>query len=241
MRIKKTRDRNEYLLTQDKLWVRNFTKYGPPPVTLNPTPDQQLYLANELANGQARLPWIGAGDAAFDEFIVVSDGPGFADALKLLKDIPQGTVVVAVNGALKKWSGRAPHYYVVNNPYKECLNFLPAGQSPRCIASSRTNPQFLRQYRGAKYLYAPVCGHDYTGPAPPGVARLDDLRNPVCAAIALGHLWGVRKLHLMCCQEWYAEKRPGMIESEGRWQYPAQKTANDLIAAQLYWMSQFQP
>lgn len=248
-RIKKHPNRNEYVLAAD-VWVRNFTKSKVNALDINKhlstNSDYTLYLENELENYQLDKPDISNDSRQHDKIVIISDGYGF-DHHKLLAELPYKDVaIIAVNGALAKWQlikncekKRAINYYVVNNPYQECMAYLPTQHRfyPHCIASIRTRKDFIQQYRGEVFFYTPVMNENYAGYGSPAVSyHIDDYRNPVCAAIGLAYKFGVKKLALMFCNNGYEHERPGTIKQGNVWQYPQQTLSQQLIEGNLYWL-----
>lgn len=250
MRIKKHHNGNFYLLTPEGKWVRNFTTRNVPYVDINKTiknEDHFIFLKNEIQNGLNRYPWINSEDVYYPNIVIVSDGFMFKEKHKILNDLPKDVIIIGVNGALAKWENknRNLNYYVVNNPYEECLRFLPrrSGNLPKCICSPRANYNFLDNYRGIKMKYYPVSELGYTTIGAKEVDwQIDDYRNPICAAISLAYQFGVQKLMLFCCDNSFKDKRPGADELEnGLWAYPQQDIVHGLIEGNMYWLkSQYQ-
>jgi hypothetical protein len=244
MRIKKYKNGNEYLLTPQGMWVRNFTKQFVPYKDINKTINQEdyfLFLQNEIINGKQRYPWIDTENLFHENIVIVSDGFDFKSMHQLLGSLPSNVAIIAVNGALAKWevTSRNPNYYVVNNPYKECMRYLPTRKSlPRCIASNRTYHKFLSSYSGSKYRYMPVNEEVYCGYKSKEIDyQIDDYRNPICAAISLAYRFRASKILLFCCDDVFKDKRPGAIELEnGRWMYEQQGIIHGLIDASLHWL-----
>lgn len=244
MRIKKHSNGNQYLLTEEGMWVRNFTREVVPYVDLNKTyreDDHFLFLTNEVNNARQRYPWIDTERLYHDKIVIVSDGYKFEERHQILGKLPPEIAIIAVNGALAKWKvqSRNPTYYVVNNPYKECLRYLPRRQSlPKCIASTRTNHEFLSLYRGTKFRYAPVNEQQYSGVVTKEIEyQIDDYRNPICAAIGLAYRFGVENLVLFCCDDSFDQERPGAEQlKNGLWMYPQQHIAHGLIDGSLHWL-----
>jgi hypothetical protein len=110
---------------------------------------------------------------------------------------------------------------------------------PKCIASPRTNHEFLENYRGTKMRYYPVNEHDYKTLGEKEVRwQIDDYRNAICAAIGLSYKFGVEKLLLLCCDDSFKDSREGSIQLEnGLWIYPQHQIAHELIEANLHWLS----
>jgi hypothetical protein len=248
MRIKKHSNGNQYLLTPQGKWVRNFTlpASAGPYLDLNSTIDPKdhfTFLKNEVQNGYGRYPWIDSENFYHPKVVVVSDGHDFKRKHKLLASLPKDVTIIGVNGALAKWEvpTRSLNFYVVNNPYPECMKYLPRrGRSfPRCIASPRTNFEFLTNYRGGKFRYYPVNEAGYSTLGLREVKwQVDDYRNPVCAAIGLAYRWGVERLLLFCCDDTFEGERPGAEKLEnGLWTYPQHHIASGLIDGNLYWLT----
>ncbi len=243
MIIKKHKDKNEYILSRDGHWVRNFTKRNIKAVDINdllPLEDIKLALNNELKNTTKPFSKFEVEDFKHEKIVIVGDGYNFDKNLKIIESLPPDVVVVGVNGAFAKWnSSRRLNYYIVNNPYQECLFFYPQliKSWPKCIASKRTNPDFLDLYKGSLYVYNPAINHIYNGDTEDVDDFIDDYRNPVCAALNIAYRFKAKKIMLMSILEMYETERPGSeVLKEGLWIYPPQKMALSLIDANLYWL-----
>jgi hypothetical protein len=250
MRVKK-KDYNEYLILDNGIWVRNFILSEAPPTDQNASlmshNDMQICLENETQNYKMRLPPIGTEDVYYENVVIVSDGTNLVEKKASLMAFPKEVCIIAVNGALNRWTvdkkSRPITYYVVNNPYVECMNFLPKQSKyyPPCIASVRTRNAFLKHYidnRGIVFVYTPVSNKFYSG-LNHGISRyvIDDYRNPICAAISLAYRFKAKKILLFCHDECFADDRPGSILAENNlWTYPQQKISNELIDAHLKWI-----
>lgn len=253
MRIKKHRNRNEYLLA-GSIWVRNFAKENVPSIDINnlsSPQDNKIFLENECENRKSKLMQVDGEKFYFPKIAIVSDGYLFDKEHEILASLPKDVCIIAVNGALKNWKlvgnlhpqglKRTINFYVANNPYKECMWFAPKNHKyfPRCICSTRVNYNFLNEYRGDRYFYRPCPDQNFSLGKPDADYLVDDYRNPICAAIGLSYRFGVEKLLLFCCQECYEEQRPGMEKLDSStWVYPQEKVANNIIDANLYWLSQ---
>ena len=245
MRIKKHSNGNEYLLTSKNKWVRNFTSNNVSFVDINNTienKDHFIFLQNEVKNGFQRSQWIDSEEIYHPNIVIVSDGYKFKEKQSILSNLPKNTIIIGVNGSLVKWDvvNRSMNYYVVNNPYEECMKYLPRKNKilPKCIASPRTNFEFINNYRGMKMRYYPVGEKSYTTLGEKEVRwQIDDYRNPICAAIGLSYRFGVEKLMLFCCDDSFEDERPGASKLEnGLWMYPQQEIASGIIDGNLYWL-----
>jgi len=250
--IKKHSNKNEYLLASSNVWVRNMYKEHVFPVDINKLStmeDYSLYLENESENKKYKIPSI-SNIPIHENIIIVSDGLDFKEKHKILAQTsPKDVTIIAVNGALNNWDligsltsndqlHRRIDYYVVNNPYKECVEFLPSNHRyyPQCIASSRTNEKFMYKYTGNKLIYQPVEDKMYSSVFKNSI-KIDDYRNPICAAINLACKFKVKNLLLFCCDDTLKEYRPAANPThDGYWRYPQQEISENIIDANLYWL-----
>lgn len=243
MIIKKHNNKNDYLLSKYGYWVRDFTKPVIKPCDINDmmatNEDVRIIIENEFRNSLKKYQIL-EDDKIHENIVIIGDGYKFNESLKLIESLPPDVTIIGVNGAFAKWNiDRRLNYYVVNNPYQECVYYYPQiiKMWPRCIASTRTNPNFLEVYRGVLYLYSPVNSEAYSGVDNQNTFYIDDYRNPVCAAINLSYKFNVKNLMLMSTLEMYEVERPGCDQVKNNlWIYPQQKTAQDLINTNLYWL-----
>ena len=238
---KQHKNKNEYLLTPQGLWVRNFTKIAHPVDinTLIGKKDYGLIAENEMALNIMRLPKIDAETIHKDKIIIVSDGYKFDENIEVFSKLPKDITIIGTNRSLARWKKGKMDYFVVNNPYAECMSYLPKNYFPMCIASSRTYPDFIHIYkrRGLVYQYNATRGVKYGGLDKGASYYIDDYRNPICAAIGLAYRFGVQKLLLLCCDEAFEDNRPGSNKLyNGLYMYPQHETSHSLIEANLYWL-----
>lgn len=251
MRIKKHVNKNEYLLTENKFWVRNFCKKHVKPIDINDFTENEnckVLIENEFKNLKKKYAIVENEHYNFSNLIIVSDGCDFINKQELLCQLPTDTkiVVIGTNGVLSKWKltnsdrsqRRGISCYITNNPYVECLSQLPKHKYyPPCIASSRTNPDFLEAYKNNIHLYSPTPNQLYAGLKAINQFYIDDYKNPICAAIHLAYKFSVSKLLLFCCDDSFEKERPGAIQLKNKlWTYPAQITAQQIIDGMLYWL-----
>ncbi len=241
-RIKKHNNRNQYLHVGDDLWVRNPGIAGVPFIDINnlTSPDDYpIFLRNEQINNRMKYPWVDTENIVSEKAVIISDGFDFEKHHSKIADLPRSINIFAVNGALNKWQAkkRNPNFYVVNNPYPEAMSNL-SSSVVKCIASAKTNCDFLQKYRGAKCRYCPAIDGQYCGVGNKECKyRIDDYRNPICAAINLLHRFGVKTLMLVFCDEAFADERPASVKSDdGMSYYPQHQKANNLIDGNLYWL-----
>lgn len=244
-RIKKTPDGNKYYLTDEGMWVRDFTSDQFPFVDLNNTIENKdffTFLENETKNSLEKYAWVDSESFQMRDVIIVSDGYGFQSKQKLLEKLPKTTTIIGVNGSLAKWNinERNINWYVTNNPYPSCMRYLPRRSRvmPKCICSSRTYHQFLSAYKGVKYKYYPVNENKYCGFGLKETRwQVDDYRNSICAAINLAYRFGAEKIMLFCCDDSFSGERQGSIILEnGLYEYPQQAIVHGLIDGIFYWI-----
>ena len=241
MKIKKSKN-NEYI-HKGGVWVRNFANGCKAPLAASHLYEHKDYgaiIKNERTNSSK--PKISNETAIFKNVIIVSNGYNFANRHLLLEKIPREVCILAINGALKDWKltgKRAINAYVVNNPYSECMTYMPKsnGYYPVCISSARTNHNFVSSYKNDVYIYnttpEEIFGMEYNDKY-----FIDDYRNPVCAAIGLAYQFGVEKLMLMCCDESFNKERDYAVKlNNGLWTYPQHIKSKEIIDANLHWLT----
>jgi hypothetical protein len=248
MLIKQHSTHNEYIRAGD-MWVRNFAKFGVPPLALDhlfEDHEYDLILANEVMN--KNYTRISRDTLSLTEAIIVSDGYGFNWKHLCIAKLP--APVFAVNRALRNWKLMTPELssnerrsinaYITNNPYQECMGYLPTSKNPyypACIASTRTNYAFLKKWLGDKYVYEPPPDPKFGAERQESYC-IDDYRNPICAAIGLLHQFGVQKLMLISCDDSFAPERDFAVPlPNGLWTYPQQIRSHEVIDANLYWLT----
>lgn len=240
-RIKKIKN-NEYIKTQNyDIWVRNFCNLSSSVVDVNTTIKESeyfLFLKNEFQNNTRKYPWVDVESNNYNTAVIISDGYDF-EKIHLNLNKPKGTIFFGVNGSLKKWKNdNTLNFYIVNNPYDECLKFLPNKKNlPKCITSNRTNPEFLDSYNGAVYRYSPANEENVSFNKPHNTSfQIDDYRNPVCASINLAYRFGCDKILLLCCDDSFEDNKPGSLLSDSHlYVYPQQLLATEIIDCYLYW------
>jgi hypothetical protein len=245
MHIKKHSTENEYIRAGD-LWVRNFTKPQVSPLDINnmfTKRDYESIVENETKN--SNYPKIADENIIFRDIVIVSDGYDFEKRHLILKQLPR-VAVLAVNGALRHWkliSGDDPkpiNAYVVNNPYNECGRYLPSNMTyyPTCLASKKTNFEFLNRYPGDVYTFETPFNRSFGSSKKESGYKIDDYRNPICAAIGLAYRFGVRKLLFLCCDDSFEQGRDYAVQLENElWTYPQQLRSQEIIDANLYWLT----
>ncbi|MEN6293391.1 MAG: hypothetical protein ABFD07_15430, partial [Methanobacterium sp.] len=169
---------------------------------------------------------------------------------KILAKLPKDVCILAVNRALNKWGlfnsktpvefRRTINAFVVNNPYKDAITYLPPNDSkyfPTCVASTRTNYDFLKRYSGDVYCYQPTLEEKF-GLKSSEKYCIDDYRNPICAAIGLAYQMGVQKLMLFCCDDSFKENRHNSVQlPNGLYSYKPLLRSYEIIDANLYWLT----
>jgi hypothetical protein len=242
--IFKKKQRNKYLLSEAGIWIRNFCNSTAPYLDINKLDserDYKIFLDNELANAKSIRGTFEPSRTNYQNIVIVSDGHGFKTAQKLLSDM-RNVHVVGVNGALRHWDagGKNMSYYVVNNPFPECKRWLPTRvYFPTCVASIRTYPPFVKNYKGPLFFYSPTPNRHYSTPHKSLRPYLEDYRNPITSAISMAYLLGVQKLALFCCDDSFEDERPASIKLDnGLYCYPQQIKSQHIIDSCLYWMKE---
>jgi hypothetical protein len=247
MRIKKI-DNNEYI-SAGGIWVRNFTKQSPPMniSAMVDVKDHHILLANEQKNRQQGYGNIAEEKLALENVIIVSNGYDVQKRQEFISKLPTNVFVFGVNRILHKWqlldpnvqSKRAINLYVANNPYAECLTYLHPKYYPSCVASIRTNAEFISRYKGRLYFYEPTPDVQF-GFDTRQAYCIDDYRNPVCAAIDLAFRCGAKRIMLLCCDSSFEGSRDAAVELEnGLYTYPQHIRLQDIIDAKMFWLTRY--
>ena len=232
------------------MWIRDFTKQGIRPQSLDflfEDSEYDVVLENEVANKQYGK--ISKEEVNMSKVVIVSDGYNFNwKHLSISKF--ENVAVLAVNRAMKNWKLMLPsltqeeqkpiNAYVANNPYQECMRYLPPTETPYypvCISSTRTNYMFLEKYLGDKFTYEPTPDTKFGSEKMEGYC-IDDYRNPVCAAIGLAYQFGAQKIMLLSCDSSFVKERDFSVPLEnGLWTYPQNIQSQEIIDANLYWLT----
>lgn len=220
--------------------MRNFLeKVTPLDINkLSTQKDYSLFFENEIQN-ERNTTVLDLGSIKFSNAVIISDGYKFKEKHQILKDLPNNVAIIATNRSLVKWSvDRKIDFFLVNNPYQECINLMPNhSYYPRCVASARTNPKFIETYKergGTVLSYSPTPELQYASPQK--IINLDDYRNPICTSIHLAYKLGVTKLLLMCCDDSFESQRPASIRLEnGLWTYPQHLMSHNIMKEMLFW------
>lgn len=247
MRIKKHKNKNEYAITANEVWVRNLCKQDVPYFDINnliDIRDCQLFLSNEIDHKSK-----GINDIIFPiqkKVIIISDGYNFNKKQSILEKFKDDIAIIAVNGSLKKWKyaekkerfKRRMNWYLVNNPYPECQKFLPNHEFyPSCIMATRTSTDFSKKYKGIIHLYHPTPTNVFKGLQNDSKIYIDDYRNPICAAISVAYKMRAEKILLFCCDDSFEDSRPAAEQLENSlWCYPQHQMSHKIIDAMAYWL-----
>lgn len=249
MRIKKFK-KNEYVMA-DGVWVRNLCLEAEP-IDINSLNKKEisLFLENETKNLKiSSLHLDDLNQVELDNLIIFSDGYEWQERQLVLGSISNQFVkTIGVNGSLAKWKmvgekaeiKRTMTFYLVNNPYPECMSYLPRKHSyyPNLIASTKTNNNFLKQYKTEPFLYKAINDLNYSGIGnDEGYMKLDDYRNPICAALSFAWKKRAKKIVLFCCDDSFKDERPGSVKMKnGLYQYPQQIMCQNIIDKQIFWL-----
>jgi hypothetical protein len=242
--IKKHRNKNDYFYSGNSLWVRNFAKkvfYSQDINSLIKPSEMSLFLENESKNKENGWVGIDSENYTHDKIVIVNGGWNYTEKLMNLCALPPDVTFIGINEAASKWNiNRRLNYYLINNPYEDCLELLPSKTiKPKMIASVRTNPIFLEKYDGQKYLYDPVKDANYAGMSWDFKYQLDDYRNPMCAAISLAHQFNAKKILICFPDEGYEQERPAAIKiKEDFWMFQQQINNYRLTEGMLFWLKE---
>ena len=241
--IIKRYNRNDYLLTDNGYWVRDYTKISNP-IDINSLIDEsdyRLFVENQITNRTNYLANIDAETIYAPNVVIISDGYQYEDKQQLLSKLSKKVIFIGTNHSLaRRKENTRLDYFIVNNPYGECISYLPkTNYYPKCVTSCRTLPLFIEKYKrrkGVMYQYTPTPDKKFGAYTESQSYYVDDYRNPVCAAISLAFHWQAQKILLFCCDDSFKDERPAAEQLEnGLWTYPQQRISHGLIDGMLYW------
>ena len=240
--IKIHKNKNDYFLTDDKIWVRNFAKTNVKPLDINNFYNEkeiQLLLDNEIKNHELQTFDFASEIKQNKKVLIISDGYGFQNSSTWLDQIPNDVKIIANYGACRFWnSKRMPNYMVATNPFSDALVYLPERIFPILITSARTNNDFLKRYANTIIKYYPTPDENYESPiSHNSPLYIDEYRSSIAASVAIAHKMGCEKLCLAYPINAYEKQRPATekIEDTELFFYPQQKIARNLIDANIFW------
>ena len=245
--IKQHKNNNQYLLTQSGYWIRDFNSHGLP-LDINHFVNKNehiLFANNEIGVLSHKIKSLDYNLLPkHDKIIIVSDGCDFNLFKSKLESIPQDVCIIGVNRTLAKWPVnnstpvRRLNYFINNNPFIDALSYLPKHNYwPNCLVSLKCNPKFISKYKGNLWYYQSTPEKDFESTENKGI-RIDEYRNPICAAIHLSKLFRASKLALVCCDDVFKDNRPTAVQlPNGYWMYPQHQISHELIDGMLYWLT----
>lgn len=242
---------NQYALTDDKkIWVRDFGINHASALDLN-----NLYLEheistiinNEIINSYHKNSTY-EPENLFDKTVfIVSDGFEFEKTLDLINYVNiRNPYIILTNNSLKLWNKNKylPSLFVINNPYKDCLSSINKRIFPRLLASTKTYPEFFKNYNygAGLYVYHSTPHKNYQAPIKNDYSKhIDDYRNPICAALINCYYGNAKNIYLMSCSDGYKENKNGAILKNNMYQYPQQILADEIINANIFWFMKNKP
>lgn len=240
--IKIHKNKNDYFLTDDKIWIRNFAKTNVKPLDINNFYSEneiQLLLSNEIKNSEVQTFDLLSEIKDTKKILIISDGYGFKEANTWLDDLPKDIKIIANYGACRFWnSKRLPNYMFVTNPFDDALVYLPERIFPVLIASSRTNNNFIKRYANTIIKYYPTPDENYESPVAHNTSlNIDEYRNSIAASISVAFKMNCEKLCIAYPINAYEKQRPATekIENTDLFFYPQQKISKNIIDANVFW------
>lgn len=233
---------NEYVQTNNGIWVRNPADNANP-IDLNhfsSAADYHLFIQNEIKLKSFNLMNISDYSPKHKNCVIVSDGYDFQNKQHLLSKISQDHIIIGVNGALKKWNPKLSkmNFYCICNPYPDAISFLPSVRYfPTCILASRTNSDFIKKYKGTLMKYSPTYEESFSGMEKKHNFKIDDYRNPICAAFNIAIFMGAENILLFCCDGTFENERHGAEKLDsGLFTYPQHRINHEIIDELAYFV-----
>jgi hypothetical protein len=240
--IKLHKNKNDYYLTDENIWVRNFLKQNVVPKDINNfygKEEVKTLLENEMVNQEIQTLDFFSETITHKKILIISDGFGFSDSSSWLDRLPKDVKIITVYGASRFWkSKRLPDYMVFTNPFEDSLTCLPERIFPFLIASTRSCNKFIKRYPNKIFRYNTTPDENYESPISHKSADyVDEYRSSISAAIIIASKMKCEKLCIAYPINAYEKQRPGTekIEDTNFYFYPQQKIAKNIIDANLFW------
>jgi hypothetical protein len=240
--IKIHKNKNEYFLTDDKIWIRNFAKSNVKPVDINnfySESEIQLLLINETKNHEVETFDFTSEIKTCKKILIISDGYGFKDSSQWIDQLPSDVKIITNYGACRFWNAkRLPDYMVITNPFDDALVYLPERIFPILIASSRTNNNFVKRYANTIIKYYPTPDEKYESPVShSNPVHIDECRSSIAASINIAFKMNCEKLCIAYPINAYEKQRPATekIENTELFCYPQQKISMNVIEGNIFW------
>lgn len=240
--IKLHKNKNEYFLTEDNIWVRNFFKSNVTPKDINNFYKQNeidVILQNEIKNQEKNMLDFFSETINHKKILIIADGYGFQNSSEWLDKLPTDIKIITVYGASRFWnSKRLPNYMVLTDPFETSLSYLPEKLFPILLSSARSCNQFIERYPNKIYKYYTTPDETYESPVSyENQKYIDEYRSAISAAIVIASKMNCEKLCIAYPINAYVKERPGTIKLDetNYFYYPQQKIARNIIDANLFW------
>jgi len=236
-------NKNDYVLVDPNIWVRNFTKHVSAATDLNNLYNEnefELLLKNEMAASFFNVPYLSDVLTTNKNAIILNNGYGYKESKELIESLERDKYyIICLNNTFKMWSNnkRRPDLFIVNNPYPDCLSQIPQNtEGTQCICSTRTNMNFYESYKGYILKYASTSNNNFvSGKIPATVTKLDEYRNPVCSAIHFCWLNKIKNILFVGCTVGTNDEREGTQKYGEFYKLPSQIQSDKIIDAMLMW------
>ena len=236
-------NKNDYVLVDPNIWVRNFTKNVASAYDINNLYNDnefELLLNNEMAASFCNVPYLSNPLTKNKNAIILNNGYGYKEAKEIIESSEREKhYIICLNNTFKMWSNikRMPDLFIVNNPYADCLSQIPLKtEGTQCICSTRTNMNFYENYKGYIFKYASTENQNFvSGKLPATVTKLDEYRNPVCSAIHFCWLNNIQNILLIGCTVGTSDEREGTQKHGEFYKLPAQIQSDKIIDSMMMW------
>lgn len=238
--IKQHKNKNEYLLTKDNIWIRNFTKTNCLAKDINNLYEKseiEILLQNEINNQRTNYIDLFSENIANKKVLIISDGFGYNQTNYWINNIPKDVKIMCVHGSLRFWKNqRLPNYYTFTNPFDSSIIFYPEQFFPFMITSTRANHKFISKWKNNIYVYKATPDEYYESSMSYNSPNyIDEYRNAIAASIHICYLMGAEKICLAYPIDAYKEERPATVQMGNAHVYPQQLISANIIDAMLFW------
>lgn len=161
------------------------------------------------------------------------------------KDILKNSLVIGINESLKSHAEDI-NIYMCNNPYINISQSFPSKNIqkwPEGLFAYRTNPHFIKMYKGLINGYNVPKNINRTGLHNINNHNicLEDHRSIILSAFNLIYYLGIRNVVLVNLENYIKEERPGTVYiRKGVYMYPQQIIDTSIINAGAYWLDKYE-
>ena len=195
---------------------------------------------NSYQNKKLLISSLNTKKYQYNSSVVILCSPYIID-----KDILENPLVVGVNESLRSYAENID-IYMCNNSHININQSFPSNNVkkwPEGLFAYRTNPHFIKMYKGLVNGYNVPQNMNRTGLHNINNHSfcLEDHRSIILSAFNLIYYLGIRNVVLVNLENYIKEERPGTVYiRKGVYMYPQQIIDTSIINAGAYWLNKYE-